>query len=113
MDIEYVKPEDMLNITYRVVQRKIPSHFHGSHWDEEAHGYLVSSNGAIDAVGNYLKAGDVVKIIKKSPLTSQEDVGKLFNVDCIESTDYSGELTVYIEGDEDDLWALPFTVVKV
>lgn len=113
MDIEYVKPEDMLNITYRVVQRKIPSYFNGVYWDGEVYGYLVSFNGALDAVGNYVKSGDIVKLIKKSPISSQEDVGKLFQVDCIESLDYDGELTIYMEGDDDDLWALPFTVIKV
>lgn len=113
MDIEYVKPEDMLNITYRVIQKNIPSYFHGDHWDGETYGYLVSFDGALDAVGNYVKSGDIVKLIKESPLTSQEDVGKLFKVDCIESLDYDGELTIYMEGGDDDLWVVPFTVVKV
>lgn len=113
MDIDCIKPEDMLNITYRVVQRKIPSYFHEDHWDGETYGYLISSNGALDAVGNYVKSGDIVKLIKKCSLTSQEDVGKLFKVDCIESLDYDGELTIYMEGGDDALWALPFTVVKV
>ena len=113
MDIEYVKPEDMLNITYRVVQKQIPSYFHEDHWDGETYGHLVSFDGALDAVGNCVKSGDIVKLIKKSPISSREDVGKLFKVDCIESLDYDGELTIYMEGGDDGLWALPFTVIKV